>query len=264
MIAKTINEQSEREKILPFIGVDPRRDKINELVKEYIEEKNFKGIKIYPSLGFFPDDERLFKVYEYAEKNQIPITAHCLPKNKTHFRYSPSPEMIAKASKLPDYESKFFRKRYHFAKYLNDPFWYEIVLKNFPNLKINLAHFGGNKEWDRYLDQPNDGKEKDFSWYKKIRDLLKKYPNVYSDISFTVHDRNLYPLLKNLIRSNYTKQPYYSPADKILFGTDFYMLQKDYKERRFGIDLRGYLSDEEYWQIAEVNPKKFLKNNIHS
>jgi hypothetical protein len=73
-----------------------------------------------------------------------------------------------------------------------------------------------------------------------------------------VHDKGLYPLLKNVINSEYKDDKIYSPKHKVLFGTDFYMLQKDYKERRFGIDLRGYLTEDEYWQIAEVNPKRFL------
>ena len=61
----------------------------------------------------------------------------------------------------------------------------------------------------------------------------------------------LYPLLRNLLKTPQIK-------NNVLFGSDFYMLQKDYSERRFGIDVRGYLNDDEFWMIAETNPKKFL------
>jgi hypothetical protein len=73
-------------------------------------------------------------------------------------------------------------------------------------------------------------------------------------------------LLKNLLNSEVKSQNRnaYALKEKILFGTDFFMLQKDYRERRFGIDIRGYLSDEEYWLIAEENPKRFLKNVLNS
>jgi hypothetical protein len=51
--------------------------------------------------------------------------------------------------------------------------------------------------------------------------------------------------------------------EHVLFGSDFYMLQKDYRERRFGLDVRGYLDDEDYWQIAETNPIRFLTSKFY-
>lgn len=259
-ISDKINREYNTEKILPFIGVDPRRKGITDLVKEYIENRGCKGIKLYPGLGFFPDDHRLFDIYDYCERFQIPITTHCLPVNKNHFRHPITHAMKKKAEEIIGYNKKHERKKKYFSQYLNHPHWYSNILQKYPKLKINLAHFGGNEEWDRYLDEPSDSNQTNTNWYRMIRDLLKKYPNVYSDISFTVNDKNLYPLLKNLVNSNYTKQPFYSPSTKVLFGSDFYMLQKDYKERRFGLDLRGYLTDDEFWLIAEDNPKKFLSN----
>ncbi len=257
----------EQETLLPFICVDPRRKDILDLVRKYIGEKSFKGIKLYPALGFYPDDERLYPVYAYAERYAIPITTHCIPKNKNHFRTKITQEMIDKAKQIEGYIPEEFNKQYDFAKYLNHPHWYKVILKSFPDLKINLAHFGGNDEWDKYLDEPSDigvrdGVKQYNNWYSLIRDILKYHRNAYADISFTVYDRNLYPLLKNLVNSHSSGANIFPVKEKILFGTDFYMLQKDYRERRFGIDLRGYLSDEEYWLIAETNPKRFLANSI--
>lgn len=239
------------QRLFPFIGIDPRRPKLLDLVKHYIEDEGFTGLKLYPSLGFFPDDPGLEDVYAYAEKNQIPITTHCIPKNKNHFRYKPTKEMVLKASLVPGHDPKEFKRAFDFAKYLNHPYWYEILLEKFPLLKINLGHFGGNEEWDRYLDEPNESHDYRHNWYSYIRNLIEKNQNVYADISFTVYDKSLYPLLKNITNSILTK-------NKVLFGSDFYMLQKDYKERRFGLDVRGYLTDDEYWRIAETNPRKFL------
>lgn len=238
---------------LPFIGVDPRREGILELVKKYIEEEKFSGIKLYPALGFFPDDYRLDEVYAYAEANGIPITTHCIPKNKNHFRYKPTREMIDKAKeRFSDiYVEKDGRKSYDFAKYLNHPRNYEFVLKKFPKLKINLAHFGGNEEWDKYLDVPDENFKKDRNWYSLIRKMMLEYENVYADISFTVYDARLYPLLRNVLKTPKLKE-------RVLFGSDFYMLQKDYSERRFGMDVRGYIDDEDFWLMAETNPKRFL------
>ena len=89
-----------------------------------------------------------------------------------------------------------------------------------------------------------------------IRDLIRNNENIYADISFTVYDRSLYAMLKNLMHTPQVK-------DRVLFGSDFYMLQKDYRERRFGLDVRGYLDDDDYWQIAETNPVDFLTSYFH-
>jgi len=247
------------DKIYPFICSDPRRENVLDLVKDYIENKGFSGIKLYPALGYFLDDERLFPVYEYAEKNELPITTHCIPKNKNHYRGKITDAMRAKALQTPGATEHEVKSNYDFAQFFNHPYWLgKNVLPQFPNLKINFGHFGGNTEWDRYLDNPYNPDKDAPNWYAMIRDLIenKDYPNIYSDISFTVFDQKLYPLLKNLIKSTGTR-------DYVLFGSDFYMLQKDYRERRFGLDVRGYLDDEDYWQIAEINPKRFLANKIH-
>jgi predicted TIM-barrel fold metal-dependent hydrolase len=262
LLARTVNEEEGEDIVIPFLGIDPRRPNLPDLVREYVEDRGFRGFKMYPALGFFPNDERLYPVYEYAQQYQLPITTHCLPKNKNHFRFKPTKEMIAQARQVKGCEEWELRKPYDFAKYLNHPHWYQVLLEDFPELKLNFGHFGGNEEWDKYLDTPDEKFEKDISWYSLIRGMIKRYPNVYADISFTVFDRNLYPLLKNLVNSEYKNSAFYSPKEKVLFGTDFYMLQKDYRERRFGIDLRGYLSDEEYWQIAEDNPRRFLANQL--
>ncbi len=250
-----------KDTLLPFIGVDPRRGEkqVFDLVKKYIEEKNFTGIKLYPSIGYFPNDERLFPVYEYAEKNGIPLTTHCIPKNKNHFRNKITPEMYEKAKQVPGFDPDQAKSNYDFAQYLGHPYWWEETLKKFPKLKINLGHFGGNEEWNKYLDTPSDRKNPaNLSWYKMIRNLMrnKDYPNVHADISFTVHDKGLYPILKNLLQSSDSK-------NYVLFGSDFYMMQKDYRERRFSMDVRGYLDDNDYWQLVDTNARRFLTSKFH-
>ena len=83
-------------KIHPFGCVDPRRKEsggkvfldyvISEnsvtlgdcFIKEYIEDKEFSGFKIYPALGYFPFDEALLPLWKYAADNGIPIMTHCI------------------------------------------------------------------------------------------------------------------------------------------------------------------------------------------
>lgn len=251
--------------ILPFVGVDPRRPDVVQLVRHYIENEKYAGIKLYPSLGFFPDDERLKEVYAYAEAHGIPVTTHCIPKNQNYYRGKISHADREKARIIQDQAGEQGAGNKDFAQYYNHPYWWSRVLEQFPRLKLNLAHFGGKDEWNKYLDEPPLKKESESggypfrqNWFYQIRKLIENeaWPNVYADISFTVFDARLYPLLKTMIAFEKTR-------DYILFGSDFYMLQKDYRERRFGIEMRGYLSDDFYWQIAYHNPRRFLHNAVH-
>lgn len=245
--------------IFPFICVDPRRPNIYELVRHYIENHQFTGIKMYPAIGYFPNDKRLYKIYEYAEVNEIPITTHCIPKNKNHYRGEIKPEWYKQAESMAAFDPEEAKTMYDFAQYLGHPYWWKQVLDDFPELKINLGHFGGNTEWDKYLDSPSNRNQPHLeSWYRMIRRLIEepRFKNVYADISFTVHDPRLYPILKNLLNTENTK-------DFVLFGSDFYMMQKDYRERRFSMDVRGYLDDAVYWQLVEANAKRFLSNRFH-
>jgi len=82
--------------IKPFIAIDPRRTKagnktfldyqISEnkvelkecFVKDYIENKEFNGFKLYPALGYFPFDKKLLPLWKYAADRGIPIMTHCI------------------------------------------------------------------------------------------------------------------------------------------------------------------------------------------
>ncbi|NJK98478.1 MAG: amidohydrolase family protein [Bacteroidales bacterium] len=72
----------------PFVHIDPRREGFTDIFRKYVEEKGFKGLKIYPPLGYFPDDERFYPLYAYCEKNNLPVIAHCSPRNPVHFKGS--------------------------------------------------------------------------------------------------------------------------------------------------------------------------------
>ncbi|MEQ8337543.1 MAG: amidohydrolase family protein [Cyclobacteriaceae bacterium] len=243
--------------IIPFVAVDPRSvdDKNGDdplaFAKKYIEVYKFKGIKLYPPLGYYPTDERLYPVYEYAEKNNIPMLSHCsrggvhtkkVTKDmlKTH-PWRPTPLKKSKAKVFSDY--------------FTEPENYRQVLKDFPKLKICLAHFGGDIEWDKYLFEswdPNGSAEK--SWLATIVDLMKEFPNLYTDISSTLFKTEEYfPLLNVLLEdSKINKQ--------ILFGSDYYMVERDkLRERDMSIRIRANLGPAKFKLIANDNPVKFLE-----
>jgi len=238
----------------PFIFVDPRRKNILDLVKRYIEDHNFEGIKMYPPVGYFPTDKRLYPVYEYAEKHQLPITVHC-SRGGIHYHGEITDEMLKDCRlKIPkDYASYDMRKKCNIFAH---PSNYRHVLDDFPNLHLNLGHFGGQKDWEDKIYNPKREPKDiyDMNWVEEVTQIIMKYKNAYTDISYTLHNEKFFPLLKI-----YLENP--KIAEKVLFGSDYYMVYFNKREKRYGLDVRGALGDEHFFQIANKNAKKFLKHS---
>ncbi|MCP4141901.1 MAG: amidohydrolase family protein [Chloroflexi bacterium] len=243
----------------PFIHADPRRPGIVEMVNRGIENSDYHGIKIYPPFGYLPNGdhpdaykdkdkkfpEDLREIYRVAEEKGTPIVAHCTP---TGILGDP------------------YYNKYHGI--FTDPDNYQILLDEFPKLNLCLAHFGGNTAWSKYLEEPwepseEEDKNNKKAWGMKITDMIEaqdedgklKYPNLYTDISYTSFDLHTLALLKVHLSS----EKYKALSHKILFGSDFPVLQADITERAFSINLRGYLGETLFEQIASKNPRRFLR-----
>lgn len=151
--------------------------------------------------------------------------------------------------------------------------------KNLRNLKICFGHFGGEDEWARYLqsdrfmqdnsltfypttgiDFSNDNALESIwkyaSWYTIIHSLMLQYKNVYADISYILHDPAIFHLLKRTLMNNS------GIADRVLFGTDFYVVRSQKSDKQMWTDLIGALSERELDIIAVKNPRTFLYNKI--
>lgn len=133
----------------------------------------FAGIKVYPPLGFDPwpeeDPEELAKVkllYEYCSAKRIPITAHCN-----------SGGYVVITKKL---SQKF-----------TSPDRWERVLNNYPDLILNLAHFG--KENKKLMLFPVE------RWTRKIIKMIARFDHLYVDFSFNGLDKDYYRDLRRYI-----------------------------------------------------------------
>lgn len=222
------------EQIIPFAAVDPRRPRVLDSLKELVETKGFRGVKLYPPLGYMPNHPNLIEVYQYAEKTNIPVMSHCSRGG-------------VRNKKLSAKEATVF----------SDPDNYKEIMDQFPSLKICMGHCGGDEDWKQYLDQPwdenSDGKAK--SWLSKILDIMRSgnYPNFFADISYTIFrfEENS-QILKVLLQDERVKT-------QILFGSDFYMVEQEtFPERRLTMSLRATLGEDLFTQIAEINPKRYL------
>ncbi len=242
-------KEEDRDRILPFVAADPRRPNVTELVLEYLEQHQFAGVKIYPPLGYYPFDERLSEIYAYCEERGVPVMAHCSRGEAVYFKGRITPEM----RRHPKNGKVFTERSNHtFANHFTAPDNYTYLLEDFPRLKVCLAHYGGDDEWHRYLRDPWPGDNVRESWLSVISELMRDHPNVYADISYTAADRELWPLLKVLLNTPRLQ-------DRVLFGSDFYMVRIKTKERAFTIDLRAAVGEAEFQRMAVTNATEFLQ-----
>jgi len=138
-------------------------DCLDELVR--IKELGIKGIKLHPDYqDFMIDDSKMYKIYDLCSDLDLPIVFHsgwdCYSPNLIHA----SPERSAR------------------------------IAKQFPKLKIVLAHMGGLKMWD------------------DVYSHLKGLENLYFDTSMSA-SMNLSPVLAGKIINSL-------PEENIFLGSD--------------------------------------------
>ena len=179
----------------------------------------------------------------------VPVMTHC-SKGGVFFRGKLTEEMRTNSLTNEIFPSD---KNDKFTEHFSHPSNYDVIMAKYPNLKLCLGHFGGNDQWMKYLATSWD-KDQEPSWFKIILNMLKKYDHLYSDISYTLYNSQLHPALKILLTDEKVRS-------KILYGSDFYMIERDLSERAFSMSLRAYLGEENYQLIAETNPRAYLYSN---
>ena len=241
------------ENILPFFAADPNNPNMPQLFNKVFSEKEeykFFGVKIYPSLGYLPSHPELMKVFKICEANNIPVTAHCSSAivHASSKKIYDIPGIHYKPEKgfVEMKETIRFRRRKDYAVYFNHPRNWIPVLEKYPKLKLNLAHFGGGEEWDKFISGKGD------NWVARIIDLMNRYENLFSDFSYTLYDMKHCIKLKEIILSNKII------ADRVLYGSDYYMIVKEGHFRAMKINFTSAMGDSIMNKIARINPLKFL------
>ena len=96
-----------------------------------------------------------------------------------------------------------------------------------------------------------------YNWLKIIKALIRNYPNVYADISYTLHDEKTYPILKNMLKDETLKY-------RILYGTDYYVVASEKDEPDIIKLVKSKLSKDEMNLIAHDNVIRFLSSSLNS
>jgi predicted TIM-barrel fold metal-dependent hydrolase len=291
-------------KVVPLYHFEPRRYSGDcEEAFQYIMDKNnksgnskyprlFIGIKLYPNLGYKPLDNRLpslKSMYKKCMENEIPIMTHGSPNGAfTHDRplYYESDTFKNIAATVQNKELSAIKGEdkalFYFMQEYASPYAWERVLKEYNNLRLCIAHFGGSDDrpdstdknkkplsgWDVKTDI-NSNSWDETLWNQKIISMMQKYPNLYTDISCMVKETYLENLPKAIIRWPDLRK-------RILFGTDWYMTELsnlDYpafiNQAKEGLDAVDSIvrksgkipqNDPPVWRwFTEINPFRFYR-----
>ena len=199
-----------RATVLPFVGFDPRRLGALPLAQLAVATYGFVGVKLYPSVGFLPIgnlEERpegmaeeeavgvehaLNELYAWCEAAQVPITAHTNPTiyARQSFQNNSSPEH------------------------------WERVLQRWPDLHLNLGHFG----WA--------GPD----WPDRISALMATYPHLHADIGN--HDLADLSATIDRLEGLFADPATGTARERSLFGTDWFMVASHHRYPQFLTEIR--------------------------
>lgn len=212
-----------RGRVHPFMAFDPRRQVRDviagdvrttfDILQEAVATYGFIGVKVYPPMGFKPIgntaipglmtaqvaakvDEALVDLYEWCQREDVPITAHTARSNEANDKYV-------------DFAS---------------PDNWANVLSDFPRLRLNLGHFGGA---DRTA--PAD------DWTAKIARLATPaHPNLFADVgNHDVWDTGLTTAYIAMLKALFTATGTSQMAERLMFGSDWYMVAIHPEHDRF-------------------------------
>lgn len=161
------------DRFLAFIGVDPIRvdGGFNsggiQRVRRAIEEDGYSGFKMMPTfLRHHAEAAVNYPYYALAIELDVPITIH---------------QGLSQLSSPP---AEFAR-----------PYHLDQILIDFPELRMNVAHFG-------------------WPWEEEVFALMVKHQNLYTDLSM-ISDFGIARLARDLATARD-----YQVIDRVLFGTD--------------------------------------------
>jgi predicted TIM-barrel fold metal-dependent hydrolase len=234
------------DRCLPFLALNPLDDTVySDFLKAFglspytdSNQMKFFGVKIYPCLGYLPSHPILMRIFYLCEKYNIPVISHC---SAAGVRYNKTKSLTLQGTLYNNKTDLFEEVDKHvycgneewFKQTFNHPNNWIPVLKKFPNLKLDLAHFP--EHWQSY-----------------IIDIIRNYINVYTDISYSGSNTDYLLKLNKLLDLNENLRM------KILYGTDFYMVDMEGKYRKIRSNYLTYIDDKYLKQLTNLNPKQFL------
>ncbi len=212
-----------------------------EIIEHAIDNLGFRGLKLYPRMGFPPDAPVLMdRIYPLASERNLPVISHC-----------------SRGGVIGKHISAAKGNRF------TEPDAFLPVLSAFPGLRVCLAHFGGTNDWRAYMDEgfdPEDPGAKANNWQVRIRQLIGsgEHEGLWTDVSYTLFQFDDFaPFLRVFLSGD--DLPAQRLRRRVLFGSDFYMTRQErLSERAVCFRLRNALGEALFHQIAVENPRIWL------
>lgn len=102
------------EELIPFMGIDPQRgSEALRLVNKYVKQYDARGIKVYPSTGWYPAEDRLTAFWDLVDDLGLIVVTHA-------------------GASWGSMDEKY-----------NHPELFAPVLEKYQHLKLVIAHLGG-------------------------------------------------------------------------------------------------------------------------
>jgi predicted TIM-barrel fold metal-dependent hydrolase len=190
------------------------------------------------------------QIFEVCQAKRIPVTTHCgegtIHSSRYYIENIEGQRMDANNQPEEICENKWFFTRNSYARYFNHPKKWEPVLHAFPQLKLNFAHFGSDKEWEKLANGKNN------TWVSRIMDMMTRYENLYADFSFNISNYKVYQIFKEKVEENILIEK------RALYGSDYYMVVTEGHFRSIKTDFTTAMGDSVMRKIAFENPRSFL------
>ncbi len=101
------------DRLISFVSVDPRREGALDLVKKCVEDWGMQGLKLHPSAGFYPNQEEVYRLLEWADSAGLPVIIHS-------------------GGMMYPWRAKF-----------SQAMFFDDIAVDFPDLQVIAAHAGG-------------------------------------------------------------------------------------------------------------------------
>lgn len=199
-----------------------------------VQNHGFLGVKLYPIMGYYPCDNAtrsrpewlpdeyrqlgvtwrdvdaaLWALYGLCASQGIPITAHASPAG-ARGPHGPDP-----ADAEPN------RPRFFGTANQSHPLHWEPVLQRHPQLRLCLAHMGG----DHFQTLQPHEKDTELDWARQTTRLMERFEHVYGDRSCQMPpDADSPQALPYAERLREVVSHHPSVADRMMNGSDWHLV----------------------------------------
>ncbi len=243
--------KEEDSRVLPFYAIDARDSNLDRYFDEFVIKRNWPGVKAYPPLGTFPQDQRYDKIYSALAALNKPLISHCTYSNPVHYQ-GPKRNLKVLLAMAHDislaYDKKLSRKEN--CNKFTDPRNWGIVSMKHPELRIGLGHMGGSDAIIEWAENPLDKSNQ----FGIILDLMKKHKNIYADFSYSGNKETVIDVIYHIM----TDPSYAYLQDRVMFGSDWSMNLSEVNESHWAFKIPRMLGAEVFNKVAVENTHKFI------